>query len=92
VADGVSQNASHALKQKFIASFNMPHTIPCGMDKLQAHTNFTFLPFDLQDDGYLGCDSSLSSSKEPLCSYAEAKSSDIVITPVMVIEAANLEE
>ena len=34
VADGVSQIASHAVKQKSTVGFNMPQTIPCRMDEL----------------------------------------------------------
>jgi len=42
IADGVSQIASDALKQKSVTSFNMPQTIPCRMDELQTHTNLAF--------------------------------------------------
>jgi len=70
----------------------MPQTMPRGMDELQTHTNPTFQPFGLEDGGYLSSDSSSTSSKKSLSSHAEAKSSDTVIMPVMVTEAANFEE
>jgi len=62
------------------------------MDELQTHTNPTFYPFGLEDDGYSCSDSSLTSSKKSLSSHAEAESSDIIIMLVMVIEAANFEK
>jgi len=92
IADAVTQIASEALKQKFIASFNMPQTIPRGIDELQTHTNPAFQPFNLADDGCSSSDSSLSSSKESLFLPAKAEFSDTVVMPVMVIEAANVEE
>jgi len=60
IADTVTQIASDALKQKSVAGFNMPQTIPRGMDELQTHTNPSFQPFNLVDDGYSSSDSSLS--------------------------------
>jgi len=42
IADGVTQITSDALKQKSITGFNMPQTIPHGMDELQTHTNPAF--------------------------------------------------
>ena len=62
------------------------------MDELKIHTNPTFQPFNLADDGYLSSDSSLSSSKELLFLHAEAESSDTTIMLVMATEAANVEE
>jgi len=92
IANGVTQIAFDALKQKSVASFNMPQTIPRGMDELQIHTNPAFQPFNLADDGYSSNDSSLSSSKESLFLHAETESFNTVVMPVMVIEAANVEE
>jgi len=42
IANGVTQIASDALKQKSVVGFNMPQMIPHGMDELQTHTNPTF--------------------------------------------------
>ena len=92
VSDGVNQIASNALKQKSVAGFIMPQTIPRGMDELQTHTNPAFQPFNFEDDGYSSSDSSLAPSKGSLSSQAEAESSDTVIMPVMVTGATNFEE
>ena len=92
IVDGVTQIASDALKQKSVVGFNMPQTIPRGMDELQTHTNPAFQPFNSTDEGYSSSDSSLSTSKESTFFHAEAESSDTVVMPVMVTEAANVEE
>jgi len=62
------------------------------MDDLQSHTNPTFQSFNLTHDGHSSSDFSLSSSEELLFLHAEIESSDAIIMPVMVIEAANIEE
>ena len=60
------------------------------MDELQTHTNTTFQPIDLENDGHSSSASSLLSSKESLLSHADVESSNIIIMPVMVIEVANM--
>jgi len=80
------------LKQKSIIGFNMPQTIPRGMDELQTYTNLAFQPFNLANDGYSSSDSFLSTSKESLFFHTEVESSDTVVMPVMVTKAANVEE
>ena len=90
--DGVTQIALDALKQRSVTGFNMPQTIPRGMDELQTHTNPAFQPFNLANDGYSSSDSSLSSSKESLFLHAEVESSDTVVMPVMVTNATNIKE
>jgi len=66
--------------------------IPRGMAELQTHTNPAFQPFNLTDDGYSSNDSSLSTSKDSLFFHAEAESSNTVVMPVIVTEAASVEE
>ena len=51
IVDGVTQIASDALKQKSVVGFNMPQTIPRGMDELQTHTNPAFQPLTQQMRG-----------------------------------------
>ena len=46
----------------------------------------------MEDDGYLSCNSSASTPKESPPSHVEVESSDTVVMPVMVTEAANIEE
>jgi len=92
VAVAISRIASHPLKQKYVVGFNMPQTIPCGMDKLQTHTNTNFQPINLEDDRYSSSASSLLSSKESLLSHAKIKSSNTIIMSVIVIEVTNTEE
>jgi len=90
ISDEVSQIASYPSKQKSVVGFNMLQTMPRGMDELQTHTNTTFQPIDLENDGYSSSASSLLSSKESLLSHADVESSNIIIMPVMVIEVANM--
>jgi len=71
IANEVSKIASYPLKQKSVAGSNMPQTIPCRMDELQIHTNTTFQPIDLEDDGYSSSNSSAATPKESPASYAE---------------------
>lgn len=85
---GVNQIISHTLKQKSIAGFDTSQTIPLGMDELQAHTNPTFQPFSIEDDGNSSKDSSLA-LKESLSSHAEAKSSETIVMLVMVTQIIN---
>ena len=92
VSNGVDQTAVQALKQKSISVFNLPQIIPRGMDELQAHINPAFQPFGLEDDGYSSSDSSSATPKESPASHVEVESSDTVVMPVMVTEAANIEE
>jgi len=92
IADGVSQIASYPLKQKSAAGSNMPQTIPCRMDELQTHTNTTFQPIDLEDDGYSSSDSSTATPKESPASYAEIESPNTIIMSVMVTELTSIEE
>ena len=47
IADEVTQIASDALKQKSVAGFNMPQTIPSGMDELQTPHQSYFPAFQL---------------------------------------------
>ena len=92
VLDGVSQIASHVLKQKSIANFHMPPIIPRGMDELQIHANPSFQPFNVEDNGYSSSDSFLLSSKESLFLQDEVKSSHIVCMSVKVTRVANFKE
>jgi len=92
ISNGVKQAMSLALEQKSVAGLNMLQTIPHGMDELQTHTNPTFQPFGMDNDGYLSSDSSSIPSKEPRSSHAEVESSNTVIMPIIVMEATNFEE
>ena len=92
VSDGVNQIASNVLKQKSVAGFIIPQTIPRGMDELQTHTNPAFQPFNFEDDGYSSSDASLASSKGSLFSHVKIEFSDTVIMPVMVTAATNFKE
>jgi len=62
------------------------------MDELQAHVKLAFQPFGLEDDGYSSSNSSTAAPKESPSSHVEVESSDTIIMPVMVTEAANIEE
>jgi len=92
IADGVSQIASHPLKQKSVAGSNMPQTIPRRMDELQTHTNTTFQPMDLEHDGYSSGASPLLSSRKSLLSHAQIESPNTIIMSVMVTVVTSIEE
>ena len=62
------------------------------MDELQTHTNTTFQPIDLEDDGYSSSDSSAATPKESPASYAEIESPNTIIMSVMVTEVTSIEE
>ena len=62
------------------------------MDELQTHTNTTFEPIDLEDDGYSSGASPLPSLRESLLSHAEIESPNTMIMSVMVTEVTSIEE
>ena len=92
VSNGVDQSTAQPLKQKSTAVFDLPQIIPRGMDELQDHINLGFKPFGLKDDGYSSSDFFAATPKESAASHVEVESSDTVIMPVMVTDAANIKE
>jgi len=70
----------------------MKQTIPQVMVELLAHTNSSFDPFNLEDDGYAHSDSSLIVTKTTFLLQIETKSSNTIITQVMMTGVANMEE
>jgi len=92
VSNGVDQSSVHSLKQMSIVDFNLSQIIPHSMDELQAHTNTTFQPFGLKDDGYWSSSSFVATPKESPSSHGKVESSNAFIMPVMVTEVTNFKE
>jgi len=67
----------------------MRKTLPHRVDEFQAYINPIFQPFGEEEDDYGNSDSPPASPRDLIFSQVEVVSSDTIVMPVMVLEAAN---